>query len=189
VTPEEIAAEAERCLSASARLSAESAVPGGGGGVAVDVAPVDWLAAVRFARDMTGCDFFDWLTAADEQERGFTVVMHLYSVEGRHHLLVRTLVPRDAPVLASATGIFRGAGWAERETHEMFGIVFEGHPGPAPLLLPEGFEGHPLRKEFALAARAAQVWPGLKEPGEREPSARSRRRLQPPGVPEGWQVP
>ena len=195
MTPEDIIAEAERQLPGSVRLSAEGAAlaghagAGASGGVVVDVAPADWLAAVRFARDVAGCGFFDWLTAVDEEERGFAVVMHLYSIEGRHHLLVRTLLPRGAPVLASATGIFRGAGWAERETHEMFGIVFEGHPGMAPLLLPESFEGHPLRKDFALAARATQDWPGLKEPGEREASARSRRRLQPPGVPEGWPVP
>jgi NADH-quinone oxidoreductase subunit C len=192
VTPEEIVAEAGRYLPASARWLEESVTAawgGGAAGVTVDVAPEDWLVAVRVARDVAGCGFFDWLTAVDEQERGFTVVMHLYSIEGRHHLLVRTLVPRDAPVLASATGMFRGADWAERETHEMFGVVFEGHPGLAPLLLPGGFEGHPLRKDFALAARAVQDWPGLKEPGERQPSARSRRRFQPPGVPEGWPVP
>jgi NADH-quinone oxidoreductase subunit C len=92
-------------------------------------------------------------------------------------------------VVPSATGLFRGAGWAERETHEMFGVVFDGHPGLAPLLLPEGFEGHPLRKDFQLAARAAQEWPGAREPGERQASERSRRRLVPPGVPEGWPPP
>ena len=58
--------------------------------------------------------------------------------------------------------------------------------GLAPLLLPDGFAGHPLRKDFPLAARAAQDWPGAREPGERATSARSRRRLVPPGVPEGW---
>jgi NADH-quinone oxidoreductase subunit C len=92
-------------------------------------------------------------------------------------------------VLPTATPLFRGAAWAERETHEMFGVVFDGHPGLAPLLLPEGFEGHPLRKDFPLAARAAQDWPGAREPGERAAPARPRRRLVPPGVPEGWPPP
>jgi NADH-quinone oxidoreductase subunit C len=158
-----------------------------GGMVTVDVPRPAWVDALIFARDELGCSFFDWLTAVDEGERGFAVVAHLYSIEGRHHLLMRTMVPRAAPVLRSAVGVFRGADWAEREVHEMFGLGFEGHPHLAPLLLPEGFEGHPLRKEFALAARAAQDWPGALEPGEREPSERSRRRLRPPGVPEGWQ--
>jgi NADH-quinone oxidoreductase subunit C len=182
VSPAEIMAGASRSLPA-ARCTAEGTT------VTLDVPPGDWLAALAFARDEAGCDFFDWLTAVDEQGEGFSVVIHLYSIEGRHHLLVRTLLPREHPVLPSATGIFRGAGWSERETHEMFGVVFAGHPRLAPLLLPEGFEGHPLRKDFPLAARAAQEWPGAKEPGEREPSARSRRRLVPPGVPEGWPPP
>ena len=179
MTPAEIVAEVARRLPGG-RCEAEDKT------VTVDVPSQDWLAALTFARDVAGCDFFDWLTAVDEQGSGFAVVAHLYSIEGGSHLFARTLVPRDRPVLASATGVFRGAGWAERETHEMFGVIFEGHPQPAPLLLPDGFEGHPLRKDFALAARAAREWPGGKEPGEREPSARSRRRLPPPGVPEGW---
>jgi NADH-quinone oxidoreductase subunit C len=151
----------------------------------LDVPRHEWLAALTFARDVAGCDFFDWLTAVDEQDKGLAVVAHLYSIEDSQHLLVRTLVPREDPVLPSAAEIFRGAGWAERETHEMFGVVFDGHPRLVPLLLPEGFEGHPLRKEFPLAARARD-WPGAKEPGERAAPAPSRRRLVPPGVPEGW---
>ena len=99
-------------------------------------------------------------------------------------MLVRTLLPRAAPLLPTATGIFRGAAWDERETHEMFGVVFDGHPGLAPLLLPGGFEGHPLRKDFLLAARAAKEWPGAKEPGERA----GRAAAVPPGS-EGWPPP
>jgi NADH-quinone oxidoreductase subunit C len=68
----------------------------------------------------------------------------------------------------------------------MFGVVFTGHPRLAPLLLPDGFEGHPLRKDFVLAARVAREWPGAKDPGDRDGAARSGRRLPPPGVPEGW---
>ena len=186
MTPGEVLAEAARRLPA-ARCVIETGVDAVET-VTMDVPRRDWLAALAFGRD-GGCDFFDWLTAVDEQDDGFAVVAHLYSIEDRHHLLVRTLLPREHPVLPTATGIFRGAGWAERETHEMFGVVFTGHPRLAPLLLPDGFEGHPLRKEFALAARAAQEWPGAKEPGEREVPARSRRRLVPPGVPEGWPPP
>ena len=53
----------------------------------------------------------------------------------------------------------------------MFGIDFAGHPHLVPLLLPDGFEGHPLRKDFVLAARAAKAWPGAKEPGESDADA------------------
>ena len=84
------------------------------------------------------------------------------------------------------TGVFRGANWHERETHEMFGIAFAGHPNLIPLLLPDGFDGHPLRKDFVLAARVAKAWPGAKEPGEGREGAPSRRKTLPPGVPDGW---
>jgi NADH-quinone oxidoreductase subunit C len=182
VTRDQFLAETARRLPA-ARCAAEEGPPGT---ITMDVPREDWLDALEFARDVAGCDFFDWLTAVDEQDNGLAVVVHLYSIEDRQHLLVRALVPPEDPVLPTATGLFRGAGWAERETHEMFGVVFDGHPRLAPLLLPDGFEGHPLRKDFPLAARAAQEWPGAREPGERAASARSRRRLVPPGVPEGW---
>jgi NADH-quinone oxidoreductase subunit C len=68
----------------------------------------------------------------------------------------------------------------------MFGVVFEGHPNLVPLLLPDGFEGNPLRKEFVLASRVAKPWPGAKEPGESEhdTGAPGRRRMLPPGVPD-----
>ena len=80
------------------------------------------------------------------------------------------------------------AGWHERETFEMFGVVFDGHPNLVPLLLPDGFEGHPLRKDFVLASRVAKAWPGAKEPGESDSDvhtpAPGRRRVLPPGVPD-----
>jgi len=156
------------------------------GALTVGVAADAWVAALTFARDELGCEFFDWLTGVDELEEGFGIVAHVYSLAERHHLLIRTRVPREEAVLATATGVYRGANWHERETYEMFGVVFEGHPDLTPLLLPDGFEGHPLRKEFVLAARVAKQWPGAKEPGESSSGAPSRRRMQPPGVPADW---
>ncbi|MBA9001373.1 MULTISPECIES: NADH-quinone oxidoreductase subunit C [Thermomonospora] len=151
----------------------------------VDVPAVSWLAALDFARTELGCDYFDWLTAVDELEEGFRVVAHVYSMQTRLHLLIRTLVSRRNPLLPSVTGVYRGAAWHERETYEMFGVVFDGHPDLRPLLLPDGFQGNPLRKDFVLAARVAKPWPGAKEPGE-SGGAPSRRRVRPPGVPEDW---
>ena len=75
--------------------------------------------------------------------------------------------------LATLTSVYAGANWHERETYEMFGIGFDGHPNLVPLLLPDGFEGNPLRKEFVLASRVAKPWPGAKEPGESEHAPKS----------------
>jgi NADH-quinone oxidoreductase subunit C len=154
------------------------------GMLTVDVPSGLWTEALTFARDELGCGYFDWLTAVDELEEGFAIVAHLYSLHERHHLLVRTRVPRADPRLATAVGVYRGAAWHERETHEMFGVLFDGHPDLKPLLLPDGFEGHPLRKEFVLAARVAKPWPGAKEPGEsHDPGTARRAPMRPPGVP------
>ncbi len=152
----------------------------------VDVASPRWVSTLTAARDH-GFGYFDWLTAVDELDEGFRVVAHVVDVAKRPplHLLVRTQVPRDAPTVPTATVVFAGAAWHERETHEMFGVGFEGHSALTPLLLPDEFEGHPLRKEFVLAARAAKPWPGAKEPGESEDGAApARRRMLPPGVPD-----
>ena len=163
----------------------------GFGPVAVDVPPGRWVEALTVARDALECTFFDWLSAVDELDDGFSVVCHVAAHRPGtiDHLLVRTLLEREAPAVASAAGVFAGARWHERETHEMFGIDFTEHGAALPLetlLLPEEFEGHPLRKEFVLASRVAKPWPGAKEPGESDESprpTRSRRRARPPGVP------
>ncbi|WP_151525949.1 NADH-quinone oxidoreductase subunit C [Serinicoccus kebangsaanensis] len=167
-----------------------------------------WHDALRDARD-EGYAFFDWLSGVDESEEqeeesepelppGIDVLCHLLDVRGRgpgglRRLLLRTRVP-DGGTLDSVTDLFAGAAWHERETHEMFGVDFRGFDdgtglGLRPLLLPEGFEGSPLRKTFVLGARASKPWPGAKEPGEGSGDAppkgrRPRKRLLPPGVPD-----
>ncbi|MFH9399970.1 NADH-quinone oxidoreductase subunit C [Streptomyces sp. NPDC017638] len=150
----------------------------------VDVPPSAWLTALETARTTLACTYFDWLSAVDEPGTGFRVAAHVVALHPVRRLLVRTTVPRETPVLPSAVGVYAGAGWHERETHEMFGVVFEGHPGLEHLLLPETFEGHPLRKDFVLAARVAKAWPGAKEPGESEHGGPKRRQMLPPGVPD-----
>lgn len=155
----------------------------------VDVPAARWLPALQAARDDLGCTFFDWLSAVDEPGTGLSVCAHLVALPPTgggtpRRLMLRTTVPHQAPELPSATGLYAGAAWHERETHEMFGVVFFGHPDLSPLLLPEGFEGHPLRKDFVLAARVAKTWPGAKEPGEPGHGGPRRRQALPPGVPD-----
>ncbi|WP_354641112.1 NADH-quinone oxidoreductase subunit C [Kitasatospora camelliae] len=153
----------------------------------VDVPAAHWIEALTAARDGLGLAYFDWLSAVDELAEGFSVSAHLAAVGEPgtvRHLLVRTRVPRDKAVLPSAVDVYAGAAWHERETNEMFGIDFAGHPHLVTLLLPDGFEGNPLRKDFVLAARVAKAWPGAKEPGESEGEGPARRKMQPAGVPD-----
>ncbi|WP_406267831.1 NADH-quinone oxidoreductase subunit C [Actinacidiphila glaucinigra] len=152
----------------------------------VDVPADSWTDALRAARDALGCTFFDWLSAVDEGGSGFRVCAHVVApaVGSVRRLMIRTTVPHEAPALPTAVGVYAGAAWHERETHEMFGVDFTGHPHLVPLLLPEGFEGHPLRKDFVLAARVAKAWPGAKEPGESDHGGPKRRQMLPPGVPD-----
>ncbi|MFE2976477.1 NADH-quinone oxidoreductase subunit C [Streptomyces sp. NPDC059258] len=154
----------------------------------VDVPAAAWLTALRTARDELGCTYFDWLSAVDEPGVGFRVCAHVAALGTGtvRRLMVRTTVPHDAAALPSAIDVYAGAAWHERETHEMFGVAFDGHPHLVPLLLPEGFEGHPLRKDFVLAARVAKAWPGAKEPGEPAEghTGPKRRAMLPPGVPD-----
>ena len=160
-----------------------------------EVAPEDWVTTLSEARD-AGYSFFDWLTAVDQTDDaevpGLDVVCHLLdpsTPRSLRRLMIRTRVPEGAS-LSSVTVVFRGAAWHERETHEMFGLGFEGFEdgtglGLRPLLLPDGFEGTPLRKSFMLAARASKAWPGAKEPGESEHTKPTgRRRVSAPGVPD-----
>jgi NADH-quinone oxidoreductase subunit C len=156
------------------------------GRLTIDVPEQHWLAAATAARDALGAGFFDWLSAYDDTDAGLAVVVHVWSVERRESVMLRTRVPRDGGRLPTLTGVWAGAAWHERETFEMFGIGFDGHPNLVPLLLPDGFEGTPVRKEFVLASRVAKAWPGQKEPGESDRAVevrRPRRRMQPPGVP------
>ncbi|MFF4913999.1 NADH-quinone oxidoreductase subunit C [Streptomyces tendae] len=150
----------------------------------VDVPPASWITALETARDRLGCTYFDWLSAVDEPGTGFRVAAHVVALGPVRRLLLRTTVPHDAPVLPTAVAVYAGAAWHERETHEMFGVAFEDHPALDHLLLPEGFEGHPLRKDFVLAARVAKAWPGAKEPGESDHGGPRRRQMLPPGVPD-----
>jgi NADH-quinone oxidoreductase subunit C len=171
---------------AGAALGGEPSESGGGAWSrpTVDVAPDAWVAALTAARDDLACDFFDWLSAVDELDEGYSIVAHVWSTTRRHGVLIRTRLPREAPALATVVEVYPGAAWHERETHEMFGVDFPGHPNLVPLLLPPEFEGHPLRKDFVLAARVAKAWPGAKEPGESHVEGTARRQpMRPPGVP------
>ena len=137
----------------------------------VHVAAARWADVAERCRDEADLayDLFDCLFGVDQREDGFDVVCVLYATSTGNRICLRARADggRDAPTLPSLTHLFRGANWMERETWDMFGIEFEGHPGLAPRILTvENFEGWPLRKDFHLASRAVKPWPGVKEPAE-----------------------
>jgi NADH:ubiquinone oxidoreductase subunit C len=137
----------------------------------VHVAPSAWVETMRRCRDepLLDLDLFDSLFGVDAREDGFDVVAVLYSTSTGNRLCLRMRCEggREAPVCPSVTALYRGADWMERETWDMYGIEFEGHPGLEPRILTvENFEGWPLRKDFHLASRIVKPWPGVKEPAE-----------------------
>jgi NADH-quinone oxidoreductase subunit C len=83
-------------------------------------------------------------------ENRFEVVYVLYSIAGKRHLRLKVMVDEGDLVVPSVTGVWPGANWHERETFDMFGIRFEGHPDLRRLYMPEEFEYYPLRKDFPL---------------------------------------
>jgi len=110
-----------------------------------------------------------WVTGLAGGDTRFQVFARLYDV-GRHVGVTLKAdagdgpthdQPDSAPRAESWVPLFRGAEWHERETWEMYGVEFEGHPGLRHLYLPGEFEGHPLRKDFPLLARELKPWPGL----------------------------
>ena len=146
-----------------------------------DVPREGWAPAVTAVRDAGG-GYLDLLTAVDQSPAGFEVVARLWSVEQRWAVHLRTSCPRDDARVPTLLGVFAGAGWHEREIAEMYGLAFDGHPDPAPLLLPPGGVRQPLRKEHVLDARQVP-WPGAVDPADTGEAGRpSKRRLLPPGA-------
>jgi NADH-quinone oxidoreductase subunit C len=112
------------------------------------------LEALRAFRDDEDLrlDFLASVTATDWPGRDprFRVVYELLSVDHHHRLRVKVGLPEDDVRVPSVTGLFPTANWHERETYDFFGVVFEGHPNLRRILLPEGWEGWPLRKTEEL---------------------------------------
>jgi len=149
------------------------------------IAPDGWLEAARRCHDerMLAYDMFDSLFGVDARDDGFDVVAILYSTSTGNRIVLRTRCAggREAPACPSLTEVYRGAQWMERETYDMFGIDFPGHPGLEPRILTvENFEGWPLRKDFQLASRVAKPWPGVKEPAELDEDGNAIERV--PGL-------
>ena len=91
----------------------------------------------------------------------FQVLARLYSTTRKLGVTLKADLDGETPRIQTWTDVFPGADWCERETWEMYGFVFDGHPNLSHLYLPGEFEGFPLRKDFPLLAREVKPWPGL----------------------------
>lgn len=106
--------------------------------------------AVRLRDDPAfAFDRLECLTGIDDPEEGLVrVVYHLHSHSKRHRAVLKIALDRAAPRAPSLVPVWAAANWQERECFDLLGVVFEGHPDLRRLLLPDDWEGHPLRKDW-----------------------------------------
>jgi NADH-quinone oxidoreductase subunit C len=115
------------------------------------------------------CTAVDWLS---RREPRFDVVYHLYSTRRHHRVVLKVPVAESDPTCPSLTAIWRGMNWWERETWDLYGVRFTGHPDLKRVLLYEEFVGHPLRKDYPVDKRQplVELRPVRAVPTQRQPN-------------------
>jgi NADH-quinone oxidoreductase subunit C len=131
------------------------------GELTVNALSADIVKVATFLRDDSACQFtciID-ITAVDwpKREQRFDVVYHLLSPRMNRRVRVKIATDEVTPV-ASLSEVYRGADWYERETYDLYGVLFTGHPDLRRILTDYGFEGHPLRKDFPLTGFVEVRW-------------------------------
>jgi NADH-quinone oxidoreductase subunit C len=123
------------------------------GELTLTVDPVRIIDVLTFLRDDPGARFVSMIdiSGADypEREKRFDIVYHLLSPKMNRRIRLKVMTDEETPV-ASATEVYSGADWYEREIYDLFGVMFVGHPDLRRLLTDYGFDGHPLRKDFPM---------------------------------------
>lgn len=119
----------------------------------IAVPVLDWVNFASAAKD-AGFDLFIDLAAVDHYTNAprFEVALNLVSMTENERIIVSTRVPYDDPTVPSVTGVFAGANFYEREAYDLLGIDFPGHPDLTRILMPDDWEGHPLRKDYDIGA-------------------------------------
>ncbi len=128
---------------------------------AFNIPAAEALAVLQHLRDAQGYDFLMDVTAVDwsaEKSPRFTVVWHLYSSTKHTYVRLAADCASDSePVMPTATGLWAGADWHERETYDMLGIKFTGHPDLRRILMWDAYPYFPLRKDFPLAGLPTEL--------------------------------
>lgn len=127
------------------------------GELTLEIAPEAIVRVCAFLKRQLDFVRLSTITGVDRHpaEPRFEVVYHLHSLERNERLRLKCRLPGGAPEIDSVTSVWRGAAWYERETFDLFGIRFRHHPDLRRILLPEDWEGHPLRKDYAITGNRA----------------------------------
>lgn len=143
------------------------------------VAPADVKMVARYLRDTGGLlyNYLSDISAVDyypEYNRPgrFGVSYHLYSLLYNRRIRLKTYVEEDEPVVPTVTDIWPAAGWLERETYDMMGIEFDGHPDMRRLLMPDDWHGHPHRRDYPLGYETVQFSFNAEEIQKHKPLAK-----------------
>jgi NADH-quinone oxidoreductase subunit C len=140
-------------LQAQVGYGAQLVAAVGPGDAFIVVPAAKWRDSMQILRTSLGFDFLRALTGVDRLEQGkIEVVAHLFAYARRNAIVVKTQVDRKAPSLASVHDIWPAANWHEREIYDLLGVRFVGHPDLRRLLLPDDWEGYPLRKDYRQPA-------------------------------------
>lgn len=117
----------------------------------ISIAPFEIERVCEYLKTTPGLsfDYLECITGVDYPDlQKIVVVYHVYSYTQRHRVVLKAFLDRDDPAMPSVVNVWSTANWQERECYDLLGVLFEGHPDLRRLLLPDDWEGHPLRKDF-----------------------------------------
>jgi NADH-quinone oxidoreductase subunit C len=122
------------------------------GELTVEIAPERLVEACRFLKENLKFERLSTVTAVDRypSEPRFELVYHLQSIARNERLRLKCRLAGERPEIDSATAVWRSANWYEREVFDLFGITFRNHPDLRRILMPEDWDGHPLRKDYPV---------------------------------------